>query len=85
MMQDYREKIEIVSVNAQEEATVVAEFLAQTKIDFPVMLDESGKISSLFEVTALPAVLLLAKGGEILYYGFRLPDRERLEDLAFRV
>ena len=33
----------------------------------------------LFEVTALPSVLLLAKGGEILYYGFRLPDKEKIE------
>ncbi len=75
----YQGKIAIVSINAQEEGAAVEKFLTQNRIDFPVLLDPEGKFSDLFEVTAIPAVLLLAKGGKILYYGFRLPDKEKLE------
>lgn len=84
IVSNYREKIEVVSINAQEEAPTVLKFLSQTQVDFPVLLDTDGKLSALFEVTALPSVLLLAKGGKILYYGFKLPDKETI-DFALRV
>ena len=57
----------------------VEKFLSKTRVNFPVLLDPDGKLSDAFEVTAIPSVLLLAKGGEILYYGFQLPDKEKLE------
>ena len=61
IVSNYREKIEVVSINAQEEAPDVQSFLSQTQVGFPVLLDPDGKFSALFEVTALPSVLLLAK------------------------
>ncbi len=76
---DYKGKISVVSVNAQEEAPEVQKYLTQKKLNFPVLLDPDGSIANLFEVTVLPSVLLLAKGGKILYYGFQLPDKEKLE------
>ncbi len=76
----YAGKLEIVSVNAQEEPDTVKNFLSENPVNYPVLLDESGEISDLFDVTAIPSVLLLAKGGEILYYGFRLPSLEKLEE-----
>jgi len=75
----YKGKIEIVSINAQEEATEVKKYLEQKPWNFPVLLDENGQLSNLFEVTAIPSVLLLAKGGKILYYGFQLPNKAELE------
>ncbi len=73
-------KLEVVSINVQEEAEHVKEFLSSTNLKYPVILDESGELSDLFGVTAIPSVVLLAKGGEILYYGFRLPTLEKLEE-----
>lgn len=75
----YQGKIEIVSINAQERSEDIELFLAKNRVDFPVILDPDAKLSDLFEVSAIPSVLLLAKGGKILYYGFRLPDTEKLE------
>lgn len=79
LVQAYGKKIEIASINVGEEAQDVQKFLTQNKIDFRVLLDPDSRVSELFEVSVLPSVLLLAKGGEILYYGFRLPDKEKLE------
>ncbi len=80
LAKQYAEKLEIVSVNAQEEPDTVKNFLSENPLNYPVILDESGEISDLFDVTAIPSVVLLAKGGEILYYGFRLPSPEKLEE-----
>lgn len=76
----HSEKLEVVSINVQEEPETVKSFLSSNSLNYPVILDESGEISDLFEVTAIPSVVLLAKGGEILYYGFRLPTSEKLEE-----
>lgn len=79
LAETYSEKLSVLSVNAQESPEEVEKFLTQNHVNFPVLLDQSGQISDLFEVTAIPSILLLAKGGEILYYGFTLPDQEKLE------
>lgn len=79
LVSTYQGRIEFASINVQDEATAVQKFLIENRVDFPVLADPDEKISNLFEVTALPSVLLLAKGGEILYYGFRLPSQEKLE------
>ena len=76
----HSEKLEVVSINVQEEAEHVKAFLSSNSLNYPVILDKNGEISDLFEVTAIPSVVLLAKGGEILYYGFRLPTSEKLEE-----
>jgi len=76
----HSEKLEVVSINVQEEAEHVKAFLLLNPLNYPVILDESGELSDLFEVTAIPSVVLLAKGGEILYYGFRLPTPGKLEE-----
>lgn len=70
----YPDQLAIVAVNVQEEAEVVRSFLLENKVNYSILLDPSGEISDRFEVSAVPSVLLLAKGGEILYYGFRLPN-----------
>lgn len=75
----YGEKIKIAAVNVQEDPDEVSKYLDGHPMKFSVLLDPEGEISNLFEVTAIPSVLLLAKGGEILYYGFRLPDKEKLD------
>lgn len=79
LAKQYTGKLETIAVNAQEEPNTVKNFLSENPLNYSVILDESGEISDLFDVTAIPSVLLLAKGGEILYYGFRLPGPEKLE------
>ncbi len=66
--------IEIVSVNVQESREDVDKFLKKKGITYRVALDEEGDVASRFGLVGLPAAVLLAKGGEILYYGFTLPE-----------
>ncbi len=80
LAKQYSEKLEVVGVNVQEEAAQVKNFLSEHPLNYRVVLDEDGAISNRFEVSAIPSVVLLAKGGEILYYGFRLPAPEKLEE-----
>ncbi len=75
----YQNKIEFLSINAEEEAKEVRAYIERNHLNFPVILDPEGKLLSTFEVSALPSVLLLAKGGKILYYGYQLPALEKLE------
>lgn len=84
LAQVYPQEMEMVSINVQESPDTVGAFLRENRLNYRVILDESGELADRFEVTAIPSVVLLAKGGEILYYGFRLPDASMLEE-ALRV
>lgn len=63
----------ILAVNVQESRKVLNEFKKTHRIDYPVLLDESGEVSVQYKIEGLPVSVVLAKGGEILYYGFSLP------------
>lgn len=66
--------LKILGVNVQEGREEIEHFRKQIPIDYPILLDKAGQVSSEYGLTALPVVVLLAKGGEIIYYGFTLPD-----------
>ena len=65
---------EILSVNVQEPREDVMKFMKEKEIAYSVALDEDGEVASSYGLVGLPASVLLAKGGEILYYGFTLPE-----------
>ncbi len=71
--------LQIVAVNVQEERPEVLQFVKKTPLQYPSVLDEEGKVANRYGLVGIPSSLFLAKGGEILYYGFNLPDNiERL-------
>lgn len=63
----------VLAVNVQESREVLTEFRKKHRLDYPVLMDESGEVSVQYKIEGLPVSVLLAKGGEILYYGFSLP------------
>lgn len=63
----------ILGVNVQESPGEILEFRKKQSIDYPIVLDEEGEIAEAFGLVGLPSSVFLAKGGEILYYGFSLP------------
>ena len=69
--------LKILSVNVEEPPAAVLKFSKQQKIEYPVLLDREGETANRFGLVGLPAAILLAKGGKILYYGFSLPNLER--------
>lgn len=72
--------LKILAVNVGEEKTVAEKGIKFHGIRYPVVLDLKGEVADRYAVVGLPVTVLLAKGGEILYYGFALPPRieERL-------
>ena len=58
---------ELISVNYAETADTVRNFMDMVKVDFPVLLDESGRISSSWNVLVYPATYIIAPDGRIAY------------------
>ncbi len=68
-----KNKLQLVAINVQESQKDVQRFIKDNAIPYTVLLDQDGAVAARYDVAGLPASVLLAKGGEILYYGFSLP------------
>lgn len=71
--QKYKENLKILGINVEEDQDTVKHFTEEHAMDYSILLDEKGEAAQKYEVAGLPTMILLAKGGEILYYGFTLP------------
>lgn len=65
--------LRILSVNVRESSQEVADFIKRYPVKYPVLMDSEGAVANRYALSGLPVSLFLAKGGEILYYGFSLP------------
>jgi thiol-disulfide isomerase/thioredoxin len=62
----YKEKgVVFQAVNQGEEASIAKEFLAAQKLDVPVILDQEGKVGTLFKVEGIPQTVIIDKTGKI--------------------
>jgi thiol-disulfide isomerase/thioredoxin len=57
----------IVSINFKEDAPHVLAFLKRVEVDFPVLLDVDGTVSSRWKVFAFPSSFLLDRHGRVRY------------------
>ena len=57
----------IVSVNFQESAEHIREFLQRVQVDFPVLMDSDGRISAEWRVFAFPSSFILDREGRLRY------------------
>jgi len=69
--------LKILAVNVGESRETLTVFRQSHSMDYDVLLDTEGVVASKYDIVGLPVAVFLAKGGEILYYGFTLP---RVED-----
>lgn len=67
--------LEILGVNVEESQDQIEKFVKRIPVEFEILMDTDGKVSAQYGLTALPASVLIARGGKILYYGFSLPDQ----------
>ncbi|MGI5090237.1 TlpA family protein disulfide reductase [Treponema sp. OMZ 305] len=56
----------IVAVNAGEHRTQVSSFIEKNKYTFPIYLDESNAVSSIFAARGLPSTYLVNKEGKVI-------------------
>lgn len=70
--QHWGSRSRVVTVNFQEDASTVRDFLAGRNLTVPVLLDADGVFAKKHAVTSLPG-LLVFQGGRVAYRG-PLPD-----------
>ena len=57
----------IVSVNFQESAEHIREFMQKVQVDFPVLMDSDGRVSAEWRVFAFPSSFILDREGRLRY------------------
>ncbi len=67
MAEKLGEGFEIVSVNYQESAEHIAEFMDEVQVDFPVLMDFDGRVAAGWRVFAFPSSFILDREGRIRY------------------
>ena len=71
----------MVTVNFQEEAAVIDDFVRQHPLSAPVFLDRDGEFSKGHAVTTLPGLVVLRQG-EVLFQGRLAAEAEtQIRDL----
>lgn len=83
LLNEWAEKypqLQILGIDVQESRERVGEFLKKREVRYPILLDEEAEVASQYGLVGIPATLLLAKGGRVIYYGFSLP--ENIEELV---
>lgn len=58
---------ELISVNYAESRQVVSNFLKRVNVDFPVLLDEDGRVSASWKVIVYPSTFVIGPKGKIVY------------------
>lgn len=59
-------KFQIIAVNSGERRSQVASFIEKNKYTFPIYLDESNELSSIFAARGLPSTYLVNKEGKVI-------------------
>jgi len=58
---------ELISVNYAEDRQRVEKFLKQVDVDFPVLLDETGRVSADWNVLVYPSTFVISPNGKITH------------------
>ncbi|WP_258166519.1 redoxin domain-containing protein [Paenibacillus sp. PCH8] len=60
----HQDDVVTLFVNVGESKGTIREFMDKQQFDFPVIIDVTGKISSLYRITGLPATMVMDREGE---------------------
>ncbi len=58
---------ELISVDYAEDKAVIQTFLKEVNVDFPVLLDSTGEVSSQWNVIVFPSTFVIGPDGRIVY------------------
>jgi thiol-disulfide isomerase/thioredoxin len=61
----YSEDFTILAVNYGETETVVRDFVEEYRLTFPVLLDPSDKVNSLYRINGYPTTYFVDAGGKV--------------------
>ena len=65
LYEKYKEDIEVIGVNLQEENSTISNFISSTGIDFPIVLDPLGTIAQEYRIQYTNVHVLIDKKGNV--------------------
>ena len=77
----------LLGINIDDDARVAAELASKLKVTFPVLLDTDKKVSRVYDMSAMPATLLIDRDGRVRHIhrgyrdGFELTYEKQIRDL----
>ena len=57
----------VMGVNVEEDSKEAFKILKEIKLDFPVVFDNTNKVSKLYDVSAMPSTVLIDRDGKMRY------------------
>jgi thiol-disulfide isomerase/thioredoxin/outer membrane lipoprotein-sorting protein len=79
---DYAAKgLSVFAVNERETESQVRGYLAQQKLDLPVLMDRSGTVGSIYRASSIPLTVVVGRDGNVLRIMVGLHEAEDLKDV----
>jgi len=74
---------EVIAINVDENLNDALKFLDKYPVDYPILLDPTGKSPQAYKVKGMPTAYLIDEKGTIIYkhIGFKTKDRKKIEQL----
>ena len=57
----------VLGVNVEQDTRLARDFLGDTPVDFPILLDAGNEVSRLYDVVAMPTTVLVDRDGNMRY------------------
>ena len=73
---------EVIAINLDEDTALAKKFLEKYSVDYPIVVDPSGKIAEKYELKGMPNAFLLDRKGNIsdIHIGFKKKDKKKIEE-----
>jgi thiol-disulfide isomerase/thioredoxin len=74
----------VIGVNVEEDINGAKGFLKNFPVDFPVLLDNTNKVSKQYEVIAMPTTVVVDRDGNMryLHQGYKSGDEEKYRQMV---
>jgi peroxiredoxin len=71
-------------VNVEEQSREARSFLADSPVDFPILLDNTNSVSKLYGVIAMPTTVVIGRNGSLRYVhkGYQVGDEEKYRKIV---
>jgi peroxiredoxin len=75
----YPDQVLVLAINQEEKLEVVSEFIKDMGFNLEILLDQSGDITKLYQVLALPSTFFIDQQGVVRYHHMGSLSREQLD------
>ena len=73
----------LLGVNVEEDSSKAAGYLKEVPVTFPILYDNTNKVSELYDVDAMPTTVLVDRGGNLrfVHRGYKPGDEQQYKKL----